>query len=454
MESEILRQLKSQFPERASQERQLEELVTNFGLLSNSEIKFIVGDILCLAKILYDSGAKNVVQETQIKILQLRMGDEGNREFLKKLEYLEKCLTNFKPAIFDNIATHFAEVYHIPAEFVTCLPKVSGQQVGTKVEVKKTPEDDHPIYFHVKTHQEFCSKSHSNFLAITSDGTGYVNFKELFIYKVLEHLGVGPKTLFIIDKDLAHCRVEESILIATQDLGYTKRPAERKKSFRIFSEVRDDLSTQPMTDINVATRRDIVIIDMLSRIFLLEDVMINQGNFGMVMSQATDDVDASAKIKWKILDFLPPKRELGRGDDYTYGRHYPGGVNIFHSFKIGNVSHTYDREGLEIIGTILAEENARDMWLPALEQLTQRGGAASTQISVPDAMEIAFGEVMRFMEENRERLQIKPERFARRMEDLDLYRNSVLRNFAEMEDGIKKELGAARPTSPRMGPVT
>ncbi len=447
MESEILKQLKKAYPTIASQQEHLTEMISNFGSLSDAEMKLAVGEILCLAKLLYeDADDKRIVRNMQRQILDVEDAREGDTAYMEKLDYLKRCLTNFKPAIFRNLQSYFSESYHVDQDLVTCLPKITGQQMGAKVEIKRTPEDTNPVTFHIKTHQEFCSKSHPQLVVITTDGTGKVDFKELFIYLVLQYIGYGPKVHFIIDRDVTQSRIDEGILIATQDLGYTKRPEQRTKLFKMFQEVRDVLNRQPMTSIDESTRRDIIAIDMLSRALLLEDVIVNQGNFGIITVDIRGGEPSTSIVKWKILDFIPPQLVKARGDDYSYGKHYPGGASIFYSFKVGNISHTYDDEELGIINSILSEEYAKDLWLPALQQLTTARG---NHLPLAAAMEKAFQDIELFMKTNQELLQIKRERLTRRMGDLARYRDNTMRNFGELDQGIRDYLKSANTAAPK-----
>jgi hypothetical protein len=240
---------------------------------------------------------------------------------------------------------------------------------------------------------------------------------------------------FIIDRDTS--RVDEGILIATQDLAYTKRPQEKEKSFKVFSEVGAALGSTPVESIDQMTRRDIIAIDMLSRAFLLEDVIVNQGNFGITVSSAIfDEAETSEKkTQRKIIDFLAPKLKVASGDDYSYSRHYPHGKDIFHSFRIGNASHTYDREGLDIICYILAEEHSKELWLPTINRLSE---GTYTHLPVIKALKIAFEYVKYFMSKIVEALQIKPERMAKRIADLELYKVKITENLQQLETGIRE----------------
>ena len=434
----ILQQLKNESPTPELQQAQLTKLVSTFGGISDSEIKHTVIAILCLTKMLYESGDTDVVLNTRIKTLDLAIAHSRENPYTVNLEFLEKCLANFKPVIFRSIQTYFSRLYHIDPELITCLPKIAGQQVGAKVEIKRTPEDPNPIIFYVKTHQEFCSKSDPDYIAITSDATGKINFKELFIYKLLEYLGYGPKVHFIVDSDISHSRIEEGVLIATQDQSYTKTPHQKQKTFKVFREIKAELSDRPIESIDLTTRRDIVIIDMLSRALLLEDVMVNQGNFGMT-SSTTLFAPLVASNKWRIIDFIPPKLVKARGDDYSYRKHYPGGINIFYSFRVGNISHIYDDEELDVINHILTEEHARDLWLPAIERLSR---GTEHHLPIADAVEKAFRDVSQFMKENAEILRAKPDRMAKRMEDLESYKLKIMQNFTALAHGAKEYMEA------------
>lgn len=445
MQSETLRQLEIDYPTLEEKKARLTEIIDNFGDLDVGEMKFTVGDILCLAMLLYEVGEEDIIYDLRNQLNELERSHRQERRYLSKLEYLSKCLTNFRPSIFRNIQEEFANKYSIDTQLVICMPKITGQQIGTKVEVKRTIDDLNPMIFHVKSHQEFCSKSDPFYIAITSDGTGQVDFKELFMYKVLEYIGYGPKTHFIIDKDISQSRVEEGILIATEELGYTEKIERKSKVFETFGEIRRELSSTLIESIDEATKRDIIAIDMLSRAFLLEDVMVNQGNFGRVTASMLFE-PPRLSIKWKVVDFRPPKLDTDKFDDYSYKGHY-GGSGIFYSFKVRNVSHSYGREELRIIGDILSEASARELWHPIIEQLFS--DRPPHHFSIVSALEKAFDDVHSFMETNRDRLQINPDRLSRRMSDLASYKVKILENFEELRNGIIQDLAGEASVLPQ-----
>lgn len=395
-------------------------------------------DILTLIQLLSESdpgAADTSLAQAHIALAKARR--EKNKLAHNNLSYTLTCISGFSPLLLQKAKGFFASQMGVSIELISVEPKPMGQQSGCVVKIHRNKEDKNPKAYFVKTHQEFSSKSHSTFLVTPSGRSGLADFKELFMYKVLEHLGFGPKTLFFIGEGSA---IEESVLIATQDLGFTKQPQKKQKSFSMFAEKTESLNASGIVNIDPNTTRDIVIIDMLSRAFSLDDVMANMGNFGMVSSVSTvDQADSSSKpkVKWKILDFMPPKLRKTGGDDYSYRKHYPGGVDIFHSFRVGNASHTYDSDGLEIICKILAEENSSPQWENAIKRLIT---GTEKHLPIEKALERSFGEVMTFMKENQETLEIKPERLDRRMEDLEKYKTKAFENFQQLATGVSTYL--------------
>jgi hypothetical protein len=82
-----------------------------------------------------------------------------------------------------NLKEHFAEKFGVSEDDVQCLPKPTGQQVGAKIVVKDPRDPGNPKVFYAKSHQEFCSRSDALLGTRTSNGTGFVDLKELFMYK-------------------------------------------------------------------------------------------------------------------------------------------------------------------------------------------------------------------------------------------------------------------------------
>lgn len=457
LESDVLKFLREEFKTKEAREKRLQELIKEFGnksLTESTKVKIShsnkastktissaqsdVLDILCLAQLLFEEGDNDIATELMIQVLKVKL---QKPKYPDNLDYLTKCLTNFKPAIYENIKEHFASKYKISKEQVKCSPKISGQQVGAIVTVYDEKSKENPSKtFYVKSHQEFCSKSDPLLGSKTSNGVGFVNLKELFMYKVLEKTGYGPKTEFMIDKDISQSGVEEGIMIITQDSGYTKQPLIKDKSFKTFNELKSDLQTRELEDIDDGTKKDIMVIDMISRMFLLEDAMINEGNFGKIEVKEKDSKEI--KSKWKLIDFISPQVKKGKEylkeKAYLYTNYY-GGSNIAYGFKTGNFSHTYQEN--TPVNKILESRKDEKLLGSTLNILEK--GKGGKKIGVKQAIDESLEEILSFLKTNKTALRLEDEdgvkeRTQRRIEDLKIYCDCVQTNFKDLMNGITK----------------
>ena len=144
-------------------------------------------------------------------------------------------------------------------------PKKGGDQLGT-IMLMKIPSADSSskqIKFFIKTHQDGSAKS--------SGSRQAADLREIFIYKMLEITGFGPKVHFYGQNFSSLF-----LMIATQDLEFTKRP-NVKKLFETYEYLLDSLQwDNPEIIFNFA------LFDILARLFVLYDVTTNYGNFGRV----------------------------------------------------------------------------------------------------------------------------------------------------------------------------
>jgi hypothetical protein len=398
-------------------------------------------DILCLAQLLFEGGNEDVASELRVQILQLGIGAKKKGiAYPQKLEYLQKCLAGFKPAIYKTLKAHFAEKFGISEDNVLCLPKATGQQVGAKIVVRDTRNPENPRVFYAKSHQEFCSKSDPIYGMQTSNRL-LADLKELFMYKVLEKIGYGPKAEFVVDGDVAQTGLEEGIMIITRDSSYTNQPSLEEKSFKTFGEIKEEIASTPSEEIADETKRDIVAIDILSRVFLLEDVMVNDGNFGMV--EVSRKGSGETKTKWKIVDFMPPKSQKGKehlGEKkYAYTNHY-GGSTITYGFTSGNFSHTYAEDSP--VNKILSDKRAKELRVSTIASLED--GKSERKSRIEPAVHESFVEIVQFLRKNEESLRlieadggIKP-LTTRRIQDLEAYRDCTLGNFEELLNALKE----------------
>ncbi len=200
------------------------------------------------------------------------------------------------------------------ATAVQFFPKLSGVQLGTRARVS-LPGGEVLIYY-IKTHS---GGKNSSF----SSAAKSIDPRELLVYKVLEHLGVGCETHFF------H-RSFEDVFIATLDAGHAEG-----SSFSTFQHATGTHETlrEPIHDhtlwgslhSQLSCHKDFRVIedniqsnhiaqnflmqvaslDVISRILRLHDLLSNADNFGFCISptgtpflkvldfRLTDDTDAS-----------------------------------------------------------------------------------------------------------------------------------------------------------------
>jgi hypothetical protein len=200
------------------------------------------------------------------------------------------------------------------ATAVRFFPKLAGVQLGTRAHV--TLPDGELLNYYMKTHS-------GGKVTSASSAARAVDPRELLVYKVLEHLGVGCETHFF------HRSIED-VFIATLDAGHAEGSSfstfqratgihetcgepihgdtlwgslhsqlNRHKDFRV---IEDDIQGDHIAQnflLQVAS------LDMISRIFRLRDLLSNANNFGFCTSptgtpclkvldfRLTDDTDAS-----------------------------------------------------------------------------------------------------------------------------------------------------------------
>lgn len=155
----------------------------------------------------------------------------------------------------------------------------------------------------------------------------YIDFKELFAYKVLEGLGFGPKTGFIINKPL-----HSGLYIFTDEickfmpiknlinLQETSEPDEGiNKSFSMLRKGFLEEKFNPR-DIGFSSFiLNLTAFDIIARSMLLSD--LNVSNFGLYDPKGykiKKEYSRLASLKPCLVDFLPPNKEKIRklNNDY------------------------------------------------------------------------------------------------------------------------------------------
>ena len=139
--------------------------------------------------------------------------------------------------------------------------------------------------FHLK-----CYDSHSR---------GHIDPRELFVYKVLELSGFGPKIHAIPGIKQASV---DGYYIATQDMSYSKNPNKRKEftAYEDDKEREEDKLFDTIFKDNLRFRQEVMALEILCNCLSLRDTFENPGNFGIT---CINSEDGQVSYKPKLIDF-------------------------------------------------------------------------------------------------------------------------------------------------------
>lgn len=309
--------------------------------------------------------------------------------------------------------------------------KTAGKQIGTVARVAFA--DGRVVSYFVKSHRTI-QISGDSFAHISVDRTRYVDYKELFVYRVLANLGMGPEAEFIVPADDADPFISEeaNLLIATLEVSQST-PTGRTAKFipcvsHLDNMLRDlcdaglagDARDARLEDAlyalfsNSITRRDLKRIDLLSRILHLNDVLVNLGNFGQLVS--TDHT--AEEVGWRVVDFTVGlgRRGLCRSADRYVETH------IKRDFEEVNGTLRYDDN--PALRRILLEDVRLGEQLN--EELLDESDGVPRLLGVLQAAE---RDVLQFLEDNREALRMKDDIHARKVADLRAFMEAAFRNL-------------------------
>ena len=338
-----------------------------------------------------------------------------------------------------NIARH-------PVVDVIFEAKPLGVQIGTKALVKFG--DGYPMMtFYVKGHQNYTAMSSSQ---IPSSQRKSIDLKELFVYKILELTGVGPKVHFITHQSgIDRAFDKNALFIATQDVAYTKSSEQGKT--KIFHPVRELYRMERgekvgderfLLDFNhelshgdiAPIKLEATLMDIIARVFRLGD--LNEDNFARV------DITTLERTyeKWKLFDFKIPEKMEGRyviGDEgstvdgFLTGNGVLSHPNVFlQDALIGRSPVEKIRLGNEVIN--LLERGRPKMSRPEEHKM-----------SLPEAIEQAFEVVRHYFEEpiaGIRRAELLGVNLPPSLADLHNYRLGALQNFEHLRAGLGRRM--------------
>ncbi len=318
-------------------------------------------------------------------------------------------IENASREYFINLFKKENKIIGNPEKDISFFAKPTGDQMGRKINIKykyQADSKEHEINYYIKTHQHGSTHSASS--------AKPVDPKELFVYKVLELTGFGPKVHFFLNP-----LSSGGFFIATQDIAFTKDLG-KNKIFERFDLLRPRFEKlfEEKRDIENEAKTGITCTDILSRIFRLHDVTTNPTNFGRVT------VDNS-RHKWKILDF-----RVDSTDSYAY-------VDIFGGFKAGNGMYNY----VGIQGEIIRDrpeneriQTAREV-IAELEAGKSRQSRDGNKMPLLTAINQAYAEITKYIQANAAALGIN---FDKASVDLNNYVSAAKENFSELSSKVKE----------------
>jgi hypothetical protein len=226
-------------------------------------------DGLNLAELLRDSGFLYASKERY----------ELYETLLPKIaEYLDGNAEIIQAAVREHfLAQHCKAGLDESLFAISFAPKKSGIQTGFTCDVSNGTQS---VRYYIKTHQY--GPTEDNIKSIKPPDT-----KELFVYKLLHHIGIGPQAHFIIPSH----GTKKTIYIATMDCHLA-----------LLSQLTKD----------TANNNALLQLDLISRILCLRDCATNSSNCGQVGEKAM------------IVDFRIEKQSWGYAKADILDKFYEG----------------------------------------------------------------------------------------------------------------------------------
>jgi len=213
-------------------------------------------------------------------IINLPIKDQQLYETLlsKIAEYLDGNAEIIQAAVREHfLAQHCKAGLDESLFAISFAPKKSGIQTGFTCDVSNGTQS---VRYYIKTHQY--GPTEDNIKSIKPPDT-----KELFVYKLLHHIGIGPQAHFIIPSH----DTKKTIYIATMDCHLA-----------LLSQLTKD----------TANNNALLQLDLISRILCLRDCATNSSNCGQVGEEAM------------IVDFRIEKQSWGYAKADILDKFYEG----------------------------------------------------------------------------------------------------------------------------------
>eukprot|EP01035_Chromulina_nebulosa_P026101 gene26101-34129_t len=246
-------------------------------------------------------------------------------------------------------------------------------------DASKPPQE---VKFFIKGHQKF--EMESNKRTNSTRDPKAPDMKEILVYKILEHIGFGPKVHYFINPTARH-----GLFVATQDSKFTKSPEAKTKLFSTADKVQELAQEQSLAD-----EVELIALDIITRSLVLRD--LHMKNYGRVDVFPTEGSDTQEKHKWKLFDF----RVLGSAQLDEYDVHGEIGENFV---RIHNHPDPRFTTSGGLAGSILRSEHlaahrpqVANTALDTLEGRRRRGSGAQ-EIPFEEAVRASYSEITNFI---------------------------------------------------------
>ena len=394
---------------------------------------------------------------------------------LEKIGYNDEKI-NITEEIFKSNSSHNKK---ISRDYIFKLSSKQNGNINYSLKMNNKPKgcqfgalctvSDGKIYksFYVKTYYGYPAKANlnseaaiyaslsfkasSDIIEVSFPETEYsqIDFKELFVYKILQLMELGPKIHFMINPYL-----KDGILLVTENLNdqdniFFEMAKANGEGFIDIQSKLNDIRLGKYSDKEYQSYNaliDLLEIDTVNRVFTLND--FNNGNFGYLIKKEEKlifDEENFAENRlsnhhnFKIIDFISSLKKI---DNYIE-------QDIVSSFLEGNsitkylkgslmyfaISRTIDQ--INIKTNIIAERKKKNeqeklyFGKKVIERLEMR-----FKNNLKNTLEKSKKLIEDFIQKNKESIVLTEEYIEEGFKDIDNYINGIVTNYETLKNYI------------------
>lgn len=288
----------------------LNELIIQQQNMYNDITKFV--DIAKNTKIINYIYSNTSISENIINFIFAKKYLEENKQFGTTLGIKKSYTINEAKQSMTEIVFTFFDSNDNKQMSISTTKKPYGSQFGLILHEKGKNDTDIGKYF-IKTHQNGNRNEGYSSDIYTSKSLAEaepVNLKELFVYRLLEKIGIGAKVDFLVNPFS-----KNSLVISTRSIDDFVMGGRLSTKFGLYKNLFDDaeneidesrnivwLKSDPNKQISLELLNDLKSkftgFDLLNRALRLSD--INEGNYGLITGN-------NNKYFIKLVDFIVPK---------------------------------------------------------------------------------------------------------------------------------------------------